>query len=282
MSDVNHEGYDFSLPEGTPVLAAADGMTVFAGLENPFFCPPLNRTAQGLGVVLEHIAPNGARYQTSHGHFSRVDVHPGQAVVTGQQIGLSGNTGCSGGPHLHYEVFQFDPVTRLRITTDPYGWEGSYPDPWEIHPQGAKSIALWKDGSAPVIFREVRLPPNPSGSTAPVTLTAWRWLGGDDAHNPNNEFVEITLDARFAGTSTRDLTGFTLWNNRGDVFSFPSGFHIQAGKPVLVYTGPGASTDAVLFWGRGAGVWDNLRECARLVYPSGGAYRLGNASGACD
>ena len=80
----------------------------------------------------------------------------------------------------------------------------------------------------------------------------------------------------------RDLTGFALRNNRGDTFSFPPGFRIQVGQPVLVYTGPGANTSTVLFWGLGDGVWDNTRECARLVYPSGGAYRFANASGACD
>ena len=79
----------------------------------------------------------------------------------------------------------------------------------------------------------------------------------------------------------RDLTGFALWNNRGDTFSFPPGFRIQVGQPVLVYTGPGANTSTVLFWGLGDG-GDNTRECARLVCPSGGAYRFANASGACD
>lgn len=117
---------------------------------------------------------------------------------------------------------------------------------------------------------------------APGALTAWSWMGKDDAHNPNNEFVGITLDPRFAATSSCDLSGFTLRNNRGDVFSFPAGFRIQVGQPVLVYTGPGVSTDTVLFWGLGAGVWDNARECARLVYAGGGAYSLGNASGACN
>lgn len=55
---------------------------------------------------------------------------------------------------------------------------------------------------------------------------------------------------------------------------------MQVGRPVLVYTGPGVRTDTELFWGLGAGAWDNTSECARLVYPNAGAYRFATAAGA--
>ena len=114
-----------------------------------------------------------------------------------------------------------------------------------------------------------------------MTITVFRWMGANDAENPNNEFVEITLDGRYVTTPTFDMTGFTLRNNRGDVFTFPPGFQMRVGQSVRVYTGPGVRTDTELFWGLGAGVWDNTRDCARLIYPTGGSYFLGNASGTC-
>ena len=108
-------------------------------------------------------------------------------------------------------------------------------------------------------------------------------MGVDDAKNPNNEFVEVTLDPRYVPTSTFDMTGFTLQNKRGQVlFTFPPGFQMHTGQSVRVYTGPGVRTDTTLFMGREAGVWDNTNECARLVYPPpAGSYWLANASGAC-
>lgn len=141
---------------------------------------------------------------------------------------------------------------------------------------------LWRDGGAPTIFRGIHLVPNPSGSTAKVTLTAWRWMGVDDVQNPNNEFVEITLDPRYVTTPTFDMTGFVLRNNGGDAFTFPVGFQMQVGRSVRIYTGPGVSTLTELYWGLGEGVWGNVSDCARLVYPTGGAYRLSNASGSCN
>ena len=281
-TDINHQGYDFSLPEGTPLIAAADGSVIAAGLTAPFFCPPLNSTVQNMQVVIDHLAPDGVHYRSSYQHLSRIDVQVGQRLVAGQGIGLSGNTGCSTGPHLHYEVFRVDPGTGQRITTDPYGWEGLSADPWAIHPQGGPSVWLWQEGREPAVFREVVLAPNPSGSTAAVTLTIFRWMGVNDAQNPNNEFVEIALDPRFVTTPTFDLTGFILRNNRGDAFPLPPGFLIRVGRPVRVYTGPGVRTDTTLFWGLGAGVWDNATDCARLVYPNGSSYRLSNTAGACS
>jgi hypothetical protein len=266
------------MPEGTPLLAAAAGTVIAAGLGNQFFCPSLNQTVANTRVVIEHVAPNGVRYRSAYLHVSRIDVVAGQTVVTGQTVGLSGNVGCSTGPHLHYEVFRVDPLTGRLVTTDPYGWEGPQPDAWESHPDGVKSVWLWVDGGAPRLFRESRLAPNPSGSTARLTLTAFRWMGVDDPTNPGNEFVEITADGRYVTGPIVDMTGFTLRNRRGDTYHFPPGFQIQVGRPVLVYTGPGLDTDTELHWGHPAGVWDNAVECVRLVYPA----RAGGGGSARD
>ena len=97
-----------------------------------------------------------------------------------------------------------------------------------------------------------------------MTITAWRWMGANDAKNPNNEFVEITLDARYVTTTTFDMTRFSLRNKRGDAFAFPAGFQMEVGRSVRVYTGPGVNTATELYWGLGAGVWDNVSDCARV------------------
>lgn len=87
-----HTGIDIAVPEGTPVRAAAAGRVTFAGWESGF----------GLLVVIDH--ENG--YETYYGHLSKLLVSPGQMVSAGDTIALSGNTGLSTGPHLHFEVRQ--------------------------------------------------------------------------------------------------------------------------------------------------------------------------------
>lgn len=87
-----HRGVDFALPIGTPVLATGDGEIVVA-----------NRSGGAAGnyVAVRH----GRQYMTRYMHLSRVLVKPGQKVKRGDRIALSGNTGRSTGPHLHYEVW---------------------------------------------------------------------------------------------------------------------------------------------------------------------------------
>jgi murein DD-endopeptidase MepM/ murein hydrolase activator NlpD len=85
-----HAGMDFSVPTGTPIHATGDGQVVFSGW----------RQGYGNCIIIDH--DHG--YQTVYAHQSRNLARVGQSVVRGQTIGLSGNTGKSTGPHLHYEV----------------------------------------------------------------------------------------------------------------------------------------------------------------------------------
>lgn len=145
-----HQGYDWRLPEGTPLVAVADGEVSFAGQETPFFCPPLGKTVSGLGVSIVHTAPTGERFESTYAHLSRIDVQKDQRVISGQQIGLSGNTGCSSGAHLHFGVYRFrNGDSGQRSLIDPYGWAGSVTEPWSSHPEGASSVWLWRDGQVP-------------------------------------------------------------------------------------------------------------------------------------
>lgn len=89
-----HAGTDFAVPIGTPVFAAADGVVQRAGTN-----AITGRT--GIGGFLGH---EGNR-NTYYGHLSRMLVQVGDMVKAGQQIALSGNTGRSTGPHLHFETW---------------------------------------------------------------------------------------------------------------------------------------------------------------------------------
>ncbi|SUC09271.1 metalloprotease [Pasteurella canis] len=85
-----HKGVDFAMPIGTPIIAPADGIVEKVAYQ-----------ANGAGryIVIRH----GREYQTVYMHLSRPLVKAGQNVKRGQRIALSGNTGRSTGPHLHYE-----------------------------------------------------------------------------------------------------------------------------------------------------------------------------------
>ncbi|WP_406059435.1 M23 family metallopeptidase [Streptomyces sp. NBC_01077] len=90
-----HSGQDFAVPVGTPVKAAGTGTVVKAGPNGGGDGP-----AYGNAIVVKHA--NGTYSQ--YAHLSKIKVYPGQKVLAGQQIALSGNTGNSSGPHLHFEI----------------------------------------------------------------------------------------------------------------------------------------------------------------------------------
>jgi len=88
-----HNGLDFRAPVGTEVYVTGNGTVLETGRNS------------GLGnyIVIDH----GYGIRTVYGHLSRTNVIQGRQVKRGDLIGLSGNTGLSSGPHLHYEIIQF-------------------------------------------------------------------------------------------------------------------------------------------------------------------------------
>lgn len=98
-----HYGLDFGIPVGTQVKTTMDGKVVYAGWNN-----------EGYGNLV--IVENGP-YRTYYAHLSEIPVHIGDSVSAGSTIGLSGNTGNSTGPHLHYEVrYQMSPIDPTSFT----------------------------------------------------------------------------------------------------------------------------------------------------------------------
>ena len=85
-----HSGIDIAAERATPIKAPGPGAVVAAGPNGEY----------GNQVVLDH----GSGIQSRYGHLLKILVASGQRVERGQVIALSGNTGRSSGPHLHYEV----------------------------------------------------------------------------------------------------------------------------------------------------------------------------------
>ncbi|MFB6812097.1 M23 family metallopeptidase [Streptomyces sp. NPDC056387] len=107
-----HSGQDFACPVGTPVKAASAGTIVKAGPGGGGDGP-----AYGNAIVIKHANNTYSQYA----HLSKIQVRIGQKVAKGAQIALSGNTGNSSGPHLHFEIrttpnygSAINPVTFLR------------------------------------------------------------------------------------------------------------------------------------------------------------------------
>jgi len=100
----SHPGIDIAVPAGTPVRAAGGGAVEAAGTD----------PAYGLFVLLRH----SSGYETMYGHASRLLVREGDSVQAGQVIALSGNSGRSTAPHLHFEIRRegksLDPLTVVK------------------------------------------------------------------------------------------------------------------------------------------------------------------------
>jgi murein DD-endopeptidase MepM/ murein hydrolase activator NlpD len=99
-----HTGLDFQAVIGTPILAAAGGVVVTAGIHPEY----------GNMVEVDH----GNNLVTRYAHASRLLVKKGDLVKRGQRLALVGTTGRSTGPHLHFEVLKqgraVDPMTFVR------------------------------------------------------------------------------------------------------------------------------------------------------------------------
>lgn len=112
-----HNGLDFALPLGSPVYAAAPG-TIDRVSIDPAGYGQYIKIRHAVGAQQAVPAPF---YTTLYGHLSKPLVTDGDIVQPGQQIALSGNTGNSTGPHLHFEIRQTGQTNNSYNTAiDPY------------------------------------------------------------------------------------------------------------------------------------------------------------------
>lgn len=113
-----HNGVDYGVPIGTPVMAADGGVVLMAGNNG--------RVQYGRYIVIKHA--NGLT--TLYAHLSKQSVKTGETVERGQIIGYSGNTGYSTGPHLHFTVYLSSSVKLQAI-----GGAGVIPVGYTINPE---------------------------------------------------------------------------------------------------------------------------------------------------
>ena len=105
-----HSGVDFALKPGNPIYATGDGVVEAVKFE---------LFGYGTQVLIDH----GFGYKTRYAHLKTVGVAEGMKVKRGECIGLSGNSGRSSGPHLHYEVIYMgrhvNPYNYFDLTITP-------------------------------------------------------------------------------------------------------------------------------------------------------------------
>lgn len=104
-----HSGVDFRAPVGTPVFAVRDGKVQDIGILEIY----------GLYIIIDH----DGGYQTVYAHLDEVLVKIGQLVGAGYQIALSGDSGISTGPHLHFEIRKNGKPTNPATLTSFYAIE---------------------------------------------------------------------------------------------------------------------------------------------------------------
>lgn len=111
---VAHQGVDYTVPVGSRVFATADGTVKEV---------KTRKTTSGRTIIIKH----SGGYETQYSHLSRIDVKRGQKVRRGDIIGLTGNSGLSLSPHLHYEVrfngMRVDPIHYFFMELNPHDYQ---------------------------------------------------------------------------------------------------------------------------------------------------------------
>lgn len=161
-----HTGRDYVAAEGTPLTAIAAGEVVIAA-----WWPPekvASREGHGNTVIIFHGTDptDGLRVYSVYGHMSRFSVSAGDSVEGGETIGLSGNTGYSGGPHLHFGILKLkSPLTAQASFPNLSNWRD--PEDW----LGKSKSLIPPSGSATIVSRPVATPASApaarAGNTTP-------------------------------------------------------------------------------------------------------------------
>ncbi len=248
-----HEGYDWTLPIGTPIYAVAKGVVKFAGTTEPQICPSKKIMVDGGQLVRLQHDVEGQVFYTNYAYLDSFVVSDGDEVHARQLIGYSGQTGTCVAAHLHFDV---DYVLEggKTVDIDPYGWKSIIADPWRRHPEGMESFNMWRPGEAPKLYREHTFEDaNRNLEELPFQLLKLRFIGENDRKNPNNEFVEFGLSKHVSEAFL--LEDYQLVTHQGKTFTFPPNAYLEPGQTVRVYTGNGQNNSDEFFWQEEHGMW---------------------------
>lgn len=122
FKEKGHNGWDFSIPVGTPLYATHNGTISFCAITN-------------FGDLAISIMDESGTFRTIYGHLSAFKVKLGDVVKKGQLVALSGNTGrYTTGPHLHFGIHEVLNGKDINLDNGFYGgidpakyWDGTYP-----------------------------------------------------------------------------------------------------------------------------------------------------------
>jgi hypothetical protein len=184
----DHDGHDILIKTGTVLRSVAAGRVLAARFRDvEIACGRPDKQGE---VWIEHrvsgktgkVSSSVVRetdydeyFVTFYAHESKIVVKPNQIVAQGTEIGLSGSTGCSSAPHIHFGTFRITNTAAFyvypsvintlfgkgkdqnssnlyKVMIDAYGFyppKGFDPWAWKAYPQGALSINLWNSGQAP-------------------------------------------------------------------------------------------------------------------------------------
>ena len=189
-----HNGYDLNLSYES-VLSAAAGTVIRAG----WYDPLNHQSALGLWAAVDH----GNGYVTAYGHLSALTVAVGDKVGTQWQLGTSGTTGSSTGPHLHMATYYL-PYWNA---TDPFGWSGSYADPntvpdyylWVNNPGTAGTVPLLS-GNGSAIY--------PGATLVDDSDAGWSSTG---TWNAAQSATDIKGNLHWAATTSGSATATATW-----------------------------------------------------------------------
>jgi murein DD-endopeptidase MepM/ murein hydrolase activator NlpD len=231
-----HNGYDLNL-RFEPVLSVAAGTVIRAG----WYDPSNHQSALGLWTAVDH----GNGYVTAYGHMSALTVYNGEKVGTQWQVGTSGTTGSSTGPHLHMATYYLPNWSA----TDPFGWTGNYPDPnvvpdrylWVANPGTSNTVPnLNANGSA--VYPSAVLVDDGSNSWS----STGSWLRDTTS-------TDINGALHYTATSNGPATATATWQPRlpGDgyyeVGAFVNDNHASSSwAPYTVYSGDANNASAVV------------------------------------
>jgi murein DD-endopeptidase MepM/ murein hydrolase activator NlpD len=182
-----HHGVEFVNPQGTPVLAAADGIVIVAGNDHqtPYAAYPL---FYGNLVIIKHNLPRFDKtIFTVYGHLSKILAEVGQRVSAGEQIGLVGFTGAAIGEHLHFEVRLGK--NHYNHTRNPELWLLPHSDE-DGHLHGAIAGQVLDEYGDPIYIPTVTIKPlnlqagDPTETFYLETYADWT-VNGDDSWEEN-------------------------------------------------------------------------------------------------
>ena len=122
FKEKGHNGWDFSIPVGTPLYATHNGTISFCAITN-------------FGDLAISIMDESGTFRTIYGHLSESKVKLGDVIVKGQLVALSGNTGrYTTGPHLHFGIHEVLNGQDINLNNGFNGgidpakyWDGTYP-----------------------------------------------------------------------------------------------------------------------------------------------------------